>query len=73
MSVQIHFSTEECKGCQLCEQACPKHLISMESTTNGKGYNPAYCTDEAACIGCGSCAKMCPDSVISIYKTQERS
>lgn len=68
MAIHLTFRQDRCKGCGLCVAVCPKHILTLESGTNVKGYHPASCTDEAACIGCASCAKMCPDSIITIEK-----
>ncbi len=69
---KVVFDAERCKGCELCSNFCPKHIISMEAgTVNSKGYHPAAVTDMAACIGCSSCALMCPDCCISIYELEE--
>nr|WP_325257299.1 4Fe-4S dicluster domain-containing protein [uncultured Oscillibacter sp.] len=68
MAIHLTFRQDRCKGCGLCVAVCPKHILTLESGTNVKGYHPASCTEEAACIGCASCAKMCPDSIIAIQK-----
>ena len=68
MAIHLTFCQDRCKGCGLCVAVCPKHILTLESGTNVKGYHPASCTEEAACIGCASCAKMCPDSIITIQK-----
>ncbi|SDF34780.1 hypothetical protein SPACI_015690 [Sporomusa acidovorans DSM 3132] len=68
MMAKLEFSQERCKGCELCKVACPKKLIVMSSTFNGKGYNYATCPDDSECVGCCLCAKTCPDLVIKIYK-----
>ncbi|HWR06144.1 4Fe-4S dicluster domain-containing protein [Sporomusa sp.] len=62
------FFQERCKGCELCTVACPKKLIVMSSSFNGKGYTFATCRDESECVGCALCGKACPDAVIEIYK-----
>ena len=62
------FNVEKCKACEMCIQACPKRILELSVTINGKGYQVARCKDEAACIGCTICARMCPDTVIEIYK-----
>ncbi len=66
---RVSFATELCKGCGLCTDACPKHIIKLDLTIlNGKGYHPAYITDQGACIACALCATMCPDVVITVEK-----
>ena len=68
MAIHLTFQRDRCKGCGLCVQLCPKHILALVNGTNIKGYRPAICTDEAACVGCASCAKICPDSIITIEK-----
>ena len=57
-----------CKGCELCQMACPKDIIVMSTHINEKGYSPAEITKQEECIGCKACALLCPDGAISIYK-----
>lgn len=67
--VNITFNTDRCKGCGLCVEACPKHLLAMDQNAlNAQGHHPAGITDKSACIGCASCALTCPDCVIKIVK-----
>lgn len=68
MAIHLTFRQDRCKGCGLCVTVCPKHILTLDGSTNVKGYHPVSCTDEAACVGCASCAKMCPDSIITIHK-----
>lgn len=66
---KLTFRTDECKGCGLCVEACPKKILQLSvETINKKGHHPAECIDEAACIACTSCATMCPDCIITIEK-----
>ncbi len=58
-----------CKGCGLCVEACPVHIIELDTTRiTPKGYHPALCRDESACTGCASCALMCPDVAITVER-----
>lgn len=58
-----------CKGCGLCVDACPVHIIELDhARMTPKGYHPAHCIDEVACTGCTSCALMCPDVAITVER-----
>ena len=66
---QVTFNTDLCKGCGLCVEACPKHiLVIARDKINKKGYSPAEMTDQEQCIGCAFCATMCPDCIITVEK-----
>ena len=63
------FNTDRCKGCGLCVDACPKHILAIATDKiNKKGYSPAEMTDQEKCIGCAFCATMCPDCIITVEK-----
>ena len=58
-----------CKGCGLCVDACPTHIIELDlERITAKGYHPAHCIDLSKCTGCCSCAVMCPDVAISVWR-----
>jgi 2-oxoglutarate ferredoxin oxidoreductase subunit delta len=68
---QVQFSSDKCKGCELCRAFCPKGIIVMSAQINNRGYNPASISRQEECIGCQSCALVCPDGAIAIYKEDE--
>lgn len=48
---------EQCTGCMLCGDCCPKAAISFYEDSEGFKYPKV---DEATCISCGICVKNCP-------------
>lgn len=70
-SGRIVIDVERCKGCELCQDACPPQVIAMADTFNAKGYRPAVLADpEHDCTGCALCAVVCPDGCITVYREQ---
>ena len=66
---KLTFKTYSCKGCGLCVDACPKHLLRISADKiNKKGHHPAEITDQTACIACAFCATMCPDCIITVER-----
>ena len=66
---KLTFNTDNCKGCGLCVDACPKKILRLATEKiNKKGHSPAGITDQSLCIGCAFCATMCPDCVITVEK-----
>ena len=65
----LTFNEAACKGCDLCVDACPKKILSLDtSRVNAKGYHPVKCDNLAACTACAICARVCPDSVIKVER-----
>ena len=64
---KVEVLEDLCKGCNLCVESCPKDLLSISDTINGKGYKVAEQKDYQKCNGCSICYDMCPDSAIKIY------
>ena len=67
MAGRITVDCEQCKGCGLCINACPRDCIRLSQISNKKGYFPAE-SNGKACTGCGCCALVCPDAAISVYR-----
>ncbi len=66
---KVTIVENSCKGCGLCEDACPKKVIKRNpEKLNAKGFHPATLIDEDKCISCAFCATMCPESIITVVK-----
>ena len=63
---RIVITPDLCKGCELCNAACPQQIIAMSKEINVKGYFFAQVTDRTRCIGCRLCAISCPDVAIAV-------
>ena len=69
MANRLTFKTDNCKGCGLCVDVCPKQVLALaEDQINKKGHHPVVAVNESACIGCAFCATMCPDCIITVEK-----
>lgn len=51
---------EECKGCGLCVESCPRRCLRMGSRINRSGY-PAVEFEGGRCTACGICYLVCPE------------
>ena len=66
---KLTIRTDRCKGCGLCVNACPKHLLALsQDKINPKGHHPVEIAEPEKCIGCAFCATMCPDCVITVER-----
>ena len=67
---KIEIEVDQCKGCQLCLQECPKKVIVVSQKFNKLGYQYAEYSG-SGCIGCGMCFYACPEpGAITVYKKQ---
>ncbi|MBN2851067.1 MAG: 4Fe-4S binding protein [Erysipelotrichaceae bacterium] len=68
----VTFDENRCKGCGLCVNACPVHILELDaSKMNAIGYHPSHSFAPDKCIACGSCALMCPDTVITVERVDK--
>lgn len=66
----IILDIEQCKGCELCVEACPQHSLEKSRQVNNKGY--LYIVKiEDNCTGCTNCALVCPEGAITVYRKTE--
>jgi 2-oxoglutarate ferredoxin oxidoreductase subunit delta len=68
----VTFDENRCKGCELCVDVCPVHILALDQTkVNIIGYHPSHCIAPEKCIACASCALMCPDVCISVERVDQ--
>ncbi|MCF8087291.1 MAG: 4Fe-4S binding protein [Desulfotignum sp.] len=60
---QASVDTDQCTGCQACEEICPMDAIAV---TDGLAQ-----VDKERCIGCGLCVIACEFDVMSLADKQE--
>lgn len=63
---KVLIEPDRCKGCELCNAACPQQILAMSKEINTKGYFYAHVTDQTRCLGCRLCAISCPDVAIAV-------
>ncbi len=68
MKGQIKIDREQCKGCLMCMEFCPVHVIAPFDKVNAAGYIPVTPVNMDACTGCGTCALVCAEVAIEVYR-----
>jgi 2-oxoglutarate ferredoxin oxidoreductase subunit delta len=64
----LDIAAERCKGCGLCIDVCPKHVLALDAVVvNPLGYHPVRLIDADACTSCALCARICPDAIFTVY------
>ena len=64
----VTVDPEECKGCELCIEACPPKCLELADELSAYGVHPAHYTGEG-CTGCGICFYVCPEpGAITVYR-----
>src|ERR1700741_1467297 len=56
----LRVNQDECKGCGLCIESCPKKVIALKDQLNHYGYPTAAYTG-SGCTTCGICFLACPE------------
>ena len=59
------FTREWCKGCGICVEFCPKHVLGLDEKGKVLALRPQDC------IACGLCELRCPDLAIEVIIEDE--
>ena len=66
---KLTFKSDDCKGCGLCVDVCPKKVLALsKDKINKKGHHPIEAAKPEDCIACAFCATMCPDCIITVER-----
>jgi 2-oxoglutarate ferredoxin oxidoreductase subunit delta len=64
----LEIAADRCKGCGLCVDVCPKHVLTLDTeVVNPLRYHAVHLVDATACTSCALCARICPDAIFTVY------
>jgi len=61
----ITINKEWCKGCEICVEFCPTHVLAMNGPV-------VEVVNLEACTACGLCEIRCPDFAITVTKATSK-
>ncbi|HEY7625433.1 MAG TPA: 4Fe-4S dicluster domain-containing protein [Ilumatobacteraceae bacterium] len=67
----VDIAEQLCKGCDLCVDVCPEHVLAMTDRLNTKGWLVVALVADG-CTGCTLCADVCPDGVFTVYREERQ-
>lgn len=68
---RIEINSNECKGCRVCVEACPRECIVIGTDINSQGYQYAK-FEKHECTACGICYYVCPEpGAITVFKEEK--
>lgn len=59
MSLEMSVHEQSCRGCELCVDICPTHVLEMDPEKGG-----CFVKHAEDCIACLSCSYLCPSGAI---------
>ncbi len=66
----VIVDSEQCDGCKLCIEFCPKELLDTDAEKfNSRMLHYAVAINPEDCVGCRQCERICPTTSIFIRET----
>ncbi len=62
----ITVNEDWCKGCHICVQVCPRHVLEVDQETYLRGFHPVRVAKPEDCTVCQQCELLCPDLAITV-------
>ncbi len=62
----VNVDLESCKGCVLCQQACPFEAMKVVPRTDGEPYEQQAEVVPTRCAECGFCVNACEFNAVSM-------
>jgi len=67
---EVIFDSEQCDGCRLCIEFCPKELLITDADKfNSRMLHYVIVIAPEDCVGCKQCERLCPTASIFIKET----
>ena len=67
----VWVDTTRCKACDLCVDACPAGVLSMQAEPSSTLGAMITIVSPDSCIGCKECELICPDFAIFVADRKE--
>jgi 2-oxoglutarate ferredoxin oxidoreductase subunit delta len=66
----ITVNSEWCKGCHICVEVCPRHVLAVDSDVFVRGFHPVVVAKPEDCSTCLQCELLCPDLAITVDEAE---
>lgn len=63
---RIQVNKDWCKGCHICVEVCPQHVLEVDQEGFLRGFHPVRVARPEDCTLCRQCELLCPDLAISV-------
>lgn len=63
---RIAVNEDWCKGCHICVQVCPHHVLEVDAEAYLRGFHPVRVARPEDCTVCRQCELLCPDLAIAV-------